>query len=56
MKHREPQYGICPEHGQVEAKWEDYGIGWYEYWGHKGFDSQMVAVCPECEEVLDDVG
>jgi hypothetical protein len=56
MKYREPQYGDCPEHGHVEAAWIDEGIGWYEAWGHKGYDSRPVAVCPECEEPLDDVG
>lgn len=32
---------------------EDGGIGPYEFWGAKGFDSHMAMVCPECEEILE---
>jgi len=51
----EENYGDCPEHGNVKAKWEDHGIGVYEYWGAKGVDTQWVAVCSECDEVLENV-
>ena len=56
-KYEEPNYnyGDCPEHGRVIAKWEDYGIGFYEYWGAIGRDTKWVAVCPECDELLENV-
>jgi len=54
-RHEDDNYGDCPEHGQVPAKWEDHGIGAYEYWGSKGIDTQWVAVCPFCGEVLENV-
>lgn len=28
---------------------EDVGIGPYEYWGQKGFDTQLIYLCPICE-------
>ena len=55
QRYEEENYGDCPEHGRVKAVWEDHGIGWYEYWGHRSYDSRPVAVCPECEGVLDNV-
>lgn len=51
----EYNYGDCPEHGRVKAEWEDQGIGAYEYWGAKGIDRRMVAVCPECGANLENV-
>ena len=54
-RYEEENYGDCPEHGEVKAVWEDHGIGAYEYWGCKGVDRRMVAVCPECGQILDNV-
>lgn len=54
-KYDDYQYGDCPEHGRVKVKWEDHGIGAYEYWGARGYDSQMRPVCPECDETLENV-
>jgi len=49
--------------GNVEVEFEivDFGIGAYECWGQRGFDSQMGAeidkFCdPEIQEILDDDG
>jgi len=38
----------------VTGKAIDVGIGAYEYWGYKGVDKQIVIVCDECEEPLED--
>jgi len=45
---------ICPScRNDVEPRWEDEGIGPYEFWGQRGVDTQMVARCPECGEELE---
>lgn len=45
---------ICPNcHEDVEGVWEDVGIGSYEYWGAKGFDSRMSFLCESCGEELE---
>jgi hypothetical protein len=33
----------------VEGVWIDFGIGGYEYWGYRGFHTDLQYVCPECE-------
>ena len=48
--------GYCPQcDKRVSANFEDFGIGAYEYWGAKGVDTDIRAICPECESELDDV-
>jgi hypothetical protein len=37
---------------RVPIKWEDIGIGAYEFWGAKGTDVNWIAVCPECGDDL----
>jgi hypothetical protein len=32
---------------------EDIGIGSYEFWGQRGVQSEIVMVCPECDEALE---
>ena len=45
---------ICPHcHKDVEGKWEDQGIGSYEYWGAKCYDTKMVYVCESCDGELE---
>ena len=41
--------GLYLEDIEIEAdvRYEDHGIGSYEYWGAKGNDSQMVWVCQD---------
>jgi hypothetical protein len=34
------------------VKWEDHGIGPYEYWGARGVDSQIVAVSDCCADAI----
>ena len=33
----------------------DMGIGWYEAWGHRAFDTHIIIACQECETELEDV-
>jgi len=48
--------GWCPHcNDTVAGKPVDIGIGHYEYWGAKSFDTRMVVVCDECEGELEDV-
>lgn len=30
---------------EADCYYQDYGIGFYEYWGFKGYDSQKVLKC-----------
>jgi len=39
----------------VTVRMEDFGIGLYEYWGHKEHDSDKRPVCTECDSVLEDL-
>jgi hypothetical protein len=56
MKTKKAAEGWCPNCGtRVTGKWEDHGIGSYEYWGAKGTHHDWVCVCLECEEPLEDV-
>jgi len=56
---RKPRYvteGFCPNcKRRVIGKWEDFGIGNYEFWGAKGVHHDYIAVCTECGESLSDV-
>lgn len=38
---------------RVPIKWEDWGIGAYEFWGQKGTNHDWIAVCPECGDDLE---
>ena len=38
---------------EVEVIIQDEGIGPYEYWGAVGNDSQIIAVCTECDEEVE---
>ena len=41
---------ICSDcKSPAEGKWEDFGIGPYEYWGDCGTDVQMCFVSECCE-------
>jgi len=41
--------GFCHEcRDIVDILVEDVGIGSYEFWGARGYDSRMIAVCSEC--------
>lgn len=56
MKPREPaRSGYCSDCGEpCEGKWEDIGIGPYEFWGRRGNDVQWVEQSTCCEgEILD---
>jgi hypothetical protein len=45
--------GYCEACGEyVTSIAIDEGIGFYEYWGCKGFDSQIFFVSPCCEADL----
>lgn len=33
---------------------KDIGIGSYEYWGYKGFDSKIIYACKECDCTAND--
>ena len=43
----------CPNCGEVEGRWQDEGIGAYEFWGAKSIDHDWQYVCPYCEEYLE---
>lgn len=46
-------FAICPSCGwEGVPSTEDVGIGSYEYWGFRGFDSRIAFFCPECEEQI----
>ena len=48
--------GFCPECKERKpGKWEDFGIGSYEYWGAKGTHHDWQLVCRDCGEVMEDV-
>ena len=38
----------------VDVYSEDFGIGPYEFWGSKGYDSQIGFFCSECDEEIED--
>lgn len=42
---------ICPGCGELDptCKWEDFGIGTYEYWGFVGVDRHLEWVTRCCE-------
>jgi hypothetical protein len=45
----------CPHcHEMAEGRWEDHGIGTYEYWGAKGVDTDIQWVCEHCGWQLPD--
>lgn len=48
-------YVTCPHCGaeDVQGRPEDTGIGPYEFWGRKGYDSHTTYFCPECDEELE---
>ena len=47
--------GYCPVcKAEKVGRWDDDGIGPYEAWGCKGWDSRPVLVCPDCEEELEE--
>jgi hypothetical protein len=42
-------YAFCSYcNERVEVKWEDCGIGRYEFWGSVETDVRWEAVCSEC--------
>ena len=43
-----PDEPYCEECGCHEYVWEDQGVGFYEFWGEKGYDSYEVRVCAMC--------
>lgn len=50
-----PEPGWCEEHGEIDdPETGDAGIGPYEFWGCKGWDSRPYAACPICESALYD--
>ena len=55
--HEPPPEGYCTECGSyIRAVQLDAGIGPYEYWGARGFDSRPYWGCPKCEaEVEEDL-
>jgi hypothetical protein len=45
----------CPEcKGSTSAHYEDYGIGPFEFWGAKGYDTDTHYVTDCCEAIVDD--
>ena len=55
MTPKEQGTGYCNTCKQrVPVKWEDWGIGQYEYWGEKGTHHDWIAVCPRCGDDLED--
>lgn len=56
MKKHPLTRGFCKNCGkEVEGRWEDCGIGSYEFWGAKGTDVDWRRFCAECDEELGDV-
>jgi len=46
--------GICPACKKpCDVYAEDVGIGSYEYWGAKGFDSQIMYLSECCDEEME---
>jgi len=46
--------GTCLECGKrCDGKWQDWGIGEYEYWGVKGNDVSWVLVSDCCEAEME---
>ena len=44
---------ICPEcEMECEGYYEDFGIGPYEFWGRKGFDSDVRFISDCCQGEL----
>ena len=55
MMQKYPIKGWCENcNDTVSGKPVDFGIGAYEYWGYRGVNKQIVIVCDECEEPLED--
>jgi len=42
----------CEE--DVDVYMEDVGIGSYEFWGAKGYHSEMGYFCAECDDEIDE--
>ena len=57
MKTRNKCYSTCPSCGcKCEVRGMDNGIGSYEFWGFRGYDSNIVPVSMCCEaEIEDDI-
>ena len=48
-----PEKQFCKQcDDYVEPYFVDGGIGEYEYWGCKGWDTHLVACCPQCDSEL----
>ena len=47
------QIGIDIVDVEYKGHWEDFGIGDYEYWGIRGYDSQMGFVTDDIECAYD---
>lgn len=48
--HQQPDLKFCSGcHEECSGKWEDIGIGVYEFWGQKGSDVQMTYMSTCCE-------
>jgi len=49
----EPGSGFCVNcKRRTKIKWQDTGIGGYEFWGSRGNDVCWEAVCSACGETL----
>ena len=47
---------ICPDCGkECQVIVVDQGIGWYEYWGAKGFDFRPEVVSDCCQAILEGI-